>query len=361
MNTPSNNRFGGAIEAALASVIEEATSTISAADAGTRAEFLNAWVRTLVDHAKYIRSSSSMLKAPVIVVYVPDTGQFAIGKGWEHRLMLRASHKNNFAGMLVAGASEIAGYVCSNELKSDDTRSNEGEIKNAGLEHSLTIALMTESKLIVWPGGIDGQIAPIERDLNEDSCVIVDRNTIDADLTKFYEIHARQTKKWWKEAGQRVTVERPEGAVQEDLRLFLLALNSDFALIRNEESIGNGRADITIQPRKKATGESAVLELKAIRDVRTPETSGTVPTKISEKDNIAWASAGVQQTAAYRKENTLDAAFLCVYDFCAKTNTVNVDNEVQHAANQYDVLYRRYWITASHKEHREDSFPLQKN
>lgn len=360
MNTLPNSRFGGAIEAALASVIKEATSTISAADAGTTAEFLNAWVRTLVDHAKYIRSLSDTLKAPVIVVYVPDAGQFAQGKGWEKRSMLRSSPINEFAGMLAAGASEIAGYVCPNKLKLGDTKSNEQEIMNAGLAQSLTIGLMTESKLIVWPEGIDGQIAPIERDLVDDSSVVVDRNTIDADLKKFYEIHARQTKKWWKDAGQRVTVERPEGAVQEDLRLFLLALNSDFALIRNEESIGNGRADITIQPRKKATGESAVLELKTIRDVRTPEKSGTVPTKIFEKDNIAWASAGVQQTAAYRQENTLDAAFLCVYDFCAKTNTSNVDNEVQHAANQYDVLYRRYWITASHKEHREDCFPLLK-
>ena len=360
MSTANIKRFGGAIEAALSSVVETAGNTISADDAGTREAFLNAWIRTLVDYARFIRSSSNTLKAPVIVAYVPDVGQFAHGIGWERRAMLRASHISNFAGMLAAGTGEIAGYVCPRELKPGDTKNIEREIRNVGLELALTIGLMSEEKLIVWPDGIEGSTAPIERNLDNDCSVVINRTKIDGELTLFYEVHARQTMKWWKNAALRVTVETPEGAVQEDLRLFLLARNSDIALIRAEESIGNGRADITIAPiPKRATGESAVLELKTIRDVRTPKTIEKTPTKISEKDNINWASSGISQTAAYRDQNKLDAAFLCVYDFCSKSNTTNVDKEVMPAAEQYNVLYRRYWITATHKEHRKERYPLK--
>lgn len=352
----STKRFGGARDAALTKVIESAAPSISVADAGTREAFLDAWARTLSDHAKHLRSTSTTLLAPVVVVYVPDTGTFGKQHPWERRSMLGASHRDNLAGILAAGTGEVG--ACVYPIRLADTEAFEREIQRAGLQSAPTIALMTESKLVVWPDGIEGE-SPFDSTLDDDA-VVIDLEAIDRALNDFYEGVARQTKKWWKNTKLRVTVENPETTVQFALWVFLMGKHGRVARIKTEETIGNGRADITVVPTQQgAKDQSSVLELKALRDVHTPRTDEATPIKISPREKIDWACSGIQQTAAYRDDNDMDGAFLCLYDFCAGNSTDVFDAVTPHAA-QYNILHRRYWITASHEEHREDRYPLQK-
>lgn len=355
MSTKTRNRFGGAREAALTKVTESAAPSISVADAGTREAFLDAWARTLSDHAKYLRSTSTTLMAPVVVAYVPDTGTFGKQHPWERRSMLGASHRDNLAGILAAGTGEVG--ACVHPIRLADTEAFEREIRIVGLQSAPTIALTTESKLVVWPHGIEGETAPFDSNL-DDGTVVIDLAAIDRALIDFYETVGRQTKRWWKNAKARITVESPETTVQYDLWVFLRGGYGRVARIKTEETIGNGRSDITVVPiHPGAKDQSAVLELKALRDVHTPKKDGATPIKISPQDNITWACSGIQQAAAYRDDNNMDGAFLCLYDFCAKQSTI-VDEAVKPHALQYNVRHRRYWITASHDEHRKDRYPL---
>ncbi|WP_156304374.1 hypothetical protein [Nitrosospira briensis] len=295
------------------------------------------------------------LKAPVVVVYVPDTGTFGKQNQWERRSMLGASHHDNLAGVLAAGTSEVG--ACVHRIRLTDTEAFEREIRHVGLQSAPTIALMTESKLVVWPDGIEGELSSFDNNL-DDGAVIIDLAAINHALNDFYEGVGRQTKKWWKNAKLRITVENPETTVQFALWVFLRGRYGRVARIKTEETIGNGRADITVVPIYPGPkDQSSVLELKALRDVRTPRTDEAQLIKISPRANIDWACSGIQQTAAYRDDNDMDGAFLCLYDFCEKDST-DVDEAVKPHALQYNVQHRRYWITASHEEHRKDRYPL---
>lgn len=355
MSTKAKNRFGGAHENVLAKVLKSAAPSISVADAGTREAFLDAWARTLTEHAKYLRSRSEPLKGPVIIVYVPDTSVFGKSHAWEHRSMFGASPRDSYAGILAVGTGEVG--ACLHPSILSETREYEREIRSVGLQSAPTIALMTESKLVVWPDGIDGTPSLFDSNLDDD-VIVIDLKAIDHALNNFYEEVGRQTKKWWKNASLRITVENPETTVQFALWVFLRGRFGQVARIKTEETIGNGRADITVVPiRPGVNNQSLVLELKALRNVRTPRIDGATPIKISPQENINWACSGIQQTAAYRDDNNMDGAFLCLYDFCA-TNSTDIDKAVEPHALHYNVLHRRYWITASHDEHRADRYPL---
>lgn len=352
----NNRRFGGALDAALERVIESPAPSISVADAGTREAFLDAWIRTLTDHARFLRSNKVSLAAPVVVAYVPDTGEFGKYSGWDRRAMFGASQSDNYAGILAAGTAEIGACIYPTSLK--DTSEFEKAIKNTGLQASPTIALVSASELLIWANGIESACAPFKCSL-DDGAVVVNLEAIDAVLNRFYEEVARQNKTWWKDTDLRTTVEQPEATVQHDLWLFLLGMFSQFALIKPELVSGSGRADIIVLPfQGNAQNQSAVLELKTLRDVRTPQKDTTTPSKIPPQENINWACSGVQQAAAYRDQEKLDCAFLCLYDFCAGNSTA-VDDAVAPHAVLYSVTSRRYWISASHKEHRADRYPLE--
>lgn len=355
MNTQKNQRFGGAVAAALARVVNSSSSSVSVADAGTKEAFLDAWIQTLRDHARDLISKSQKLTAPVIIVFVPDTGEFAQKHQWKHRPLLGASHHDNFAGILAVGTGGVGACTCDAQLNT--LTSFETEIKNIGLQSSPTIGLMSETKLLVWPDGIQGNFLVFDKILNGD-VVAIDINAIDCALNDFYEMFGRQTKKWWKDATQRIVVRNPESTVQYALWVFLGGRLGSTARVKTEETIGNGRADITIIPiRPTLIDQSIVLELKTLRDVQTPNNDGAIPTKISQKENITWACSGIQQTAAYRDDNKMDAAFLCLYDFCAG-NATAIDDAVKPSAMLHNVFPRRYWITATHDEHRTDRYPL---
>lgn len=357
MSNGINPKFGGAVDIALEKVTQSAAESISVADAGTREAFLDAWARTLSEHAKDLRSKTLTLAAPVVIVYVPNTSTFGKQFKWNQRSMLGSSHRDNFAGILAVGTGEVGAYVHPTNLTGIEEF--EQEIRDVNLEFSPTIALTTESKLVVWPDGIDSKPSPFDSSLNNEK-VIVDLNAIDHHLTYFYEEVGRQTKKWWQNPALRTTVNLPETTVQYELWVYLMGQFGRDARIKKEEIIGSGRADITIVPIHPSTqDQSAVLELKTIRDVHTPKVATTKPAEISLKENIAWALSGIPQTAAYRDDNKMDCAFLCIYDFCAG-NTPDVDNAVKPNANHYNIQYRRYWITASHEEHRLDRYPLPK-
>jgi len=353
----SSGRFGGALDAVVEQVAESAASSISVADACTLESFLDGWSRTLTEHARYLRCNGASLQAPIVVAYVEEVGEFARQHPtWERRAMLGASYRDTFTGILAVGTASVGGYVYPQRLP--ETQAIETELSVAGLLGAPTVALMSETKLLIWPDGVNGDRNFFERDLN-DGPIVIDLDAIDRVLQRFYEDRARQNTKWWKNASLRTTIERPEAAVQDELWLFLAGAFSEVARIRKEDVSGNGRSDITVLPfRGISQDQSAVLELKTLRDVRTPtKNPDATPAKISQQENIEWACSGVQQTAAYRDHEKLDGAFLCLYDFCAGNPTV-VEGVVAPHAQKYNVLSRRYWITASHEEHRQDRYPL---
>lgn len=356
MNNKATGRFGGALTEALENVAASAAGSISVADAGTREDFLDGWANTLSAHARDLRSSNITLKAPIIIAHVTDAGKFGKQHSWQRRNTLGSSHLDQLAGILAVGSAPVGGYAHPLQLAS--MQEFEKELYAAGLEKAPTIALTSESKMFIWPDGIDSEEAAFIREL-DNQLATIDLEAIDQHLDRFYEDIGRQTKKWWKDPKLRTTVFQPEATVQYDLWVSLMSRYSEIARIKMEDVSGNGRADITITPTRKNSGDqSAVLELKTLRDVRTPTKADATPIKISQKDNIEWACSGIQQTAAYRDREKLEGAFLCLYDFCAGNSTTIYDEVTPHAIT-YKILHRRYWITASHEEHRKDRYPLE--
>jgi hypothetical protein len=351
------SKFGGATDVLVAKVVATAAGSISVADAGSREAFLDAWTMTLSAHARFLRTSGKEVQAPVVLVYVPDSGTFAKqNSGWLRRRMLGVSAQDDLAGILAVGTSGSGG--CVHPQRFDDTAGIEAAIKEVGLEGAPTIVLTPGNKLYTWAEGINGDLEPFERDA-EGGPLLIDLDAIDRELTAFYESVARQTTKWWQDANTRITVTEPEATVQYHLWLFLMGAYKYAARVKMEEKIGNGRSDITIVPVDTSGGShSAVLELKTLRDAYTPKVRGTTPTKISRKQNTEWAGSGLQQTAAYRDDNQMTGAFLCLYDFCAG-NSPDVLEAMREAAERYGVVVRRYWITANHAEHRKDRYPLE--
>ncbi|TXT40927.1 MAG: hypothetical protein FD135_829 [Comamonadaceae bacterium] len=348
--------FGGALSKVLEQVANSATTSISVADACTGESFVAGWIRTLSEHAKHLRIEGRTLQAPAVFVFVDSVGEFAkLHADWTHRLMLGASHIDNFSGVLGVGTAAIGGYTLPATLH--DMSSFECELQSSGLQTAPTIALVSESKLLIWPDGIySGK--HIEATLSDDAMPVT-LTTIDSELSRFDVSFVRQNTTWWRESKRRCTVENPEATVQNDLWVYLSTVFREVALVRKEEVSGNGRRDLTIYPTtNNPQAQKAILELKTLRDVHTPiKKANAKPTKISLKENIDWACSGVQQTAAYRDSEKADGAFLCLYDFCAE-NGKAVENAVAPHAKTYNVTPRRYWITASNEEYRKFFYPL---
>lgn len=345
--------FGGALKAAVDAVVKEGAAGISVADAGTRTAFLDSWARTLTEYAKYLRSKGESLSAPAVFVYAENCADVGEGLGWTPRPMLGGAPTDPYAGMLGVATGEIGAYAKPGHLP--DTNAMTDAIRCAGLGNSLTVALLSTFMLVIWPEGLDSDVSPeIRRELN-DAPMVLDLVALDQALQQFYDRSARQSRTWWKDPVNRITVESPEGVVQNDLLHFLLGKYSEVARVKVETVIGHGRADITLTPMKPVAA-SAVLELKVTRDFLTPKPGTKKPTRRSLNENIKWAKSGVSQTAAYRDDEALDAAYLCVYDFC-QGNHEGISKAIEAAAAPYSVIAKRYWITASHLEHRTERYP----
>lgn len=345
--------LGGALKTAVDAVVQEGAAGLSVADAGTRTAFLDAWARIFAEHAKHLRAKGESLAAPAVLVHAENCADIGERLGWTRRPMLGGAPTDPFAGTLAVGTGEIGAYVKFEHLA--DTNAMTDAIRAAGLGCSLTVALLSTSVLVIWPEGVDSDASPeVRRELG-DAPVVLDVAALDQALQQFYERSARQSRTWWKDRTNRITVESPEGVVQNDLLHFLLGKYSDVARVKAEMVSGHGRADITVTP-MKANVSSAVLELKVTRDFLTPQPGTVKPNRISLQDNIDWAKSGVAQTAAYRDHESLDAGYLCVYDFCAGDRR-EISKAIEEAAAPYGVIARRYWITASHTEHRKDRYP----
>lgn len=345
--------LGGANQQAVAAVVSNGAAVLSVADVGTKESFLDAWTRRLVDHARLLRAKGETLAHPVVLIYVADWAKVGKELGWVRRPMLGSRVADALSGTLGVGALNAGAFTRPQQIV--DVKDVEQTIAQAGLGDCLTIGLMSTTELWIWMQGLDADTQPCQK-LLDDAPPALNLNTLDDKLSEFYEQVARQTVTWWKDAKERVTVSPPEAIVQHDLWLYLLGAYADRAKVKQEVKIGNGRADLIFTPDHNSDC-SAVFELKVTRDCHTPQPGTITPTKIRLSDNVKWAVSGVQQTHAYRDQEKLDGAFLCVYDFCAG-NRQEIESAVQNAAIQLNVIGRRYWITASNEEHRKDRFPL---
>ncbi len=356
MTAVHQTTVGGASTVLLDATANACASTVSIADVETREAFLDAWAKTLSEHAAFLRAQKKSLTAPVIVAFVPDTGAFSKQAGWQPNPMLGASPRDEFCGMLIAATGEVGG--CSPDKTFTQTGEFSSALISSNLGNCLTIGLMTESKIVVWPEGVQSNDAkPYERPIGGKTQAI-DVATIQAELHDFYLLDVRQSKRLWHDPVQRIAVNRAEGKIQDHLWIYLVARLSNAARIKQEEEIGNGRADITIYPiDTNAPNQSAVLELKTIRQIMTPKPGKTELRKISHKARVRWIRKGLQQSEVYRAHNKMDAALVCLYDFC-EGNTDAVVDDLAPWFLKYNVMPLRYWVTASNDEAREDSVPI---
>jgi hypothetical protein len=356
MTAAQKTTVGGASTALLDATASDAASSVSIADVETREGFLDAWAKTLSEHAAFLRAKKKTLTAPVIVVFVPDTGAFSKQAAWRPNAMLGASPRDEFSGMLIAATGGVGG--CSPDKTFTQTSEFASALISNSLGKSLTIGLMTESKMLVWPDGVESnETKPYERPIGG-KAQAVDVTTIQAELHNFYLADVRQSKRFWVDPVKRIAVDRAEGKIQDRLWLYLVARLSDVARIKQEEEIGNGRADITIYPiDTNAPNQSAVLELKTIRQMMTPKPGKTEFRKIAHRARVRWIRKGLQQSEGYRTHNKMDAALVCLYDFC-EGNTDAVVNDLASWFAKYNVIPLRYWVTASNDEAREDSVPI---
>lgn len=348
--------IGGARLDALSRVVAKSAHNLSVADAGTVPAFLDAWMQRLTDYAKHMRLTNGSLSAPVCVIHVEDCGTTGASLGWRRRATLGAAASDRLDGIVAIANDAVGGFVRDPACISAEEC--EATVAAAGLGNRPAIMLASPKKLVVWPEGLYGEVKPIEHFLDEEAPTL-DTSTIDAHLTSFYEDLARQSTRWWQDAKKFITTDRPEFHVQDVLQTYLIGSLRGVARVKSELRIGNGRADITIWPKAKRNpaDESAVLELKTIRECHTPKSADAKPIPISRAESVTWACEGIQQTAAYRQTEGMDSAFLCVYDFRAASDAT-IDSEIAPKAATYNVLSRRYWITSSHTAHREDRFPL---
>lgn len=347
-----NFDFGGANTNAITRASNKAAANLSVANAGTVHAFMDMWVQKLSNYAKELKSSQKMLDAPVTLIYVENCQEYGSKLGWRPRPMLGTNPKDNLAGTL-ALVTDIGGYALEESLSQTDEIEN--KLRTANLNFFPTLMLSSLTTMHFWPNGIDGDHA-IQRDLQDE--IVINLDMLNIQLDRFYEHRAKLGLGWWKNSTKFITKDNPERLVQDALWTFLLGQLADDARIKVEETIDNARADITIRPRiKSSESKSCVMELKTIRSFRTPENDQNDPTKISFKDNCDWACAGVQQTVAYKDTESLDIAFLCVYDF-READDATIDTHINVAAQKYNVINKRYWIANSHKVYREKEYPL---
>ncbi|BBH15053.1 hypothetical protein [Chromobacterium haemolyticum] len=357
MSDQESIEIGGANISAIGSVIEKAPSTLSVANSGSLAAFLDGWIAKLKAHVQWLSSQNKQLSAPVTIVYVENSGKEGRRLGWTRRSMIGTNPSDELSGALIVTSTSTGGYVMAGKLSS--TEEIENEIYSGELQEKPTIVL-TQSAIFYWVDGIGNDGEPIEVSL-DGLTIVIDEDYIETQLNRFYEYHAITNKNWWKDAPKFITKSSPENLVQSALLPFLTAMMAERARVKEEENVGNGRADITIRPRKKNEGhQSSVLELKTLRSYLTPQKDGGKAKSISDKDNIDWASSGIQQAAAYRDDESLDLAFLCLYDF-RKKNDDNVDNAISAGCIAYKVKPLRFWITASHEAYRKANYPLPQN
>lgn len=344
------NNLGGAASNAIQKALNNASKSLSVADAGSFESFLNRWIPILSTHARKLRSEGNPFIGPVTIIHVLDSAAEGNRLSWERKSFLGTNSSDELSGLL-AVVTEIGGYA--NRTKFIKFDQLESEIRLSKLCSYPALMLSDLNHLFLWPNGIDSSDC-IEIELHDD--YEIDEHKIDRLLQSFYDHRAKQGLYWWKDASKFITAENPEKLVQLDLWAFMLQL-AETARVVIEAPVDSGRADVTIRPRSPSVNsKSCVLELKTIRSFHTPTTSKPA-TKIADSQNESWACSGVQQAAAYRDAESLDLAFLCVYDF-RKLNDPDIDLEIQKNATLYNVFNRRYWISSTHKAYRASAYPL---
>lgn len=339
-------RFGGALKAAIQRTEEEGADTLSVDDAGSAVAFLDAWSNKLVAYAHRLKMSGRQLQAPVVLLYTPDTTEFAKAQNWSLNPFFGTAPTDELEGLLAVATYDAGG--AHHPVRQTQTAGFLAEIEKAGLGACLTIALMDLDTIYVWMAGVQGSARHTTRKIEPPGAKI-SLAGIKAALDSFYDEEGKDCKAWWSDTKLRITVDQPERAVQTPMRVWLVAKLSGVARVREEQNSGNGRMDITIVP-KHGGAVSAVLELKTIRERRRRLNGGN--RAISERVNTRWAKSGVQQAASYRDREQMNEAILCIYDFC-KSQGGTVEASLDTAANHFGVHVYRYWVSATSDEYRE--------
>jgi hypothetical protein len=358
---PGAPDLGGANLVALNRAIESGVASLPIGDSSSVEQYCNHWVPWLVSVAEHVRVTKQQLTAPITLIHSREARVEGERLGWKRTPFFGSKHVDVLNGSLCLVPSSIGGYLAPPAGNSLDAAEN--LIRASNLQKRPTLILTTSLEIYLWPDGIDGNEEPIKRSTSAQG-KIINTDAIKYELDQFYKLIGRfggSQKTWWRKASRRITCEGRELAVQRELHVYLVCAFAEIARVEAEVPVDNGRADIVIRPYGLPNGSSGVIELKTIRSVRTPkdkdkDDKGKL-TPITDEENEAWACAGVQQAAAYRDSNKLGIALLCIYDFRV-TDDNAIDKPVATAASTYNVVPLRYWVTASHEEHRKIQYPL---
>jgi hypothetical protein len=183
----------------------------------------------------------------------------------------------------------------------------------------------------------------------------VTKASLDEFLTEFHDIllkTPRPFKRFWNDVDAFVPVPNAEKEVQNAM-IPLAELRFRGSVVRYEEAMVEGRADLTISPNPQGTTlGSGVLELKALRSRFPAKGKGKARICQPAKNDEAIID-GIDQADSYRERRGLEHAFVCCYDFRSDEEAVELDAHEPRAADR-KVNLRRYRVYNHAKTLRRD-------
>lgn len=224
----------------------------------------------------------------------------------------------------------------------------EAKIREYSLsDRPIAFVIPSEAVIIAHPFGLDGgeernALAQIP-ELQD-----IDPNDIGACIEKFHELHTLYPSgvgAVWINAGKRLVERNAERSIRDNLYKFFRwqILRSRF--VTREVQLTNGRIDIYISANSSDdAADDKLIELKVLRTRASTWTEGKK--QHSDESVKKYVIRGIHQARRYKDETKVGSAYLCCFDARVSNNGLEVDR----AANEQTIIYRRYFMESSAKE-----------
>jgi hypothetical protein len=251
-------------------------------------------------------------------------------------------------------------YVAGSALNDVYELRAAGRDLNAVFERLISVGLGVRPTVVILGGGHEAVLCPNGVENEQTSAriplrsVTVSRASVDSLLNEFYENWLQTPQDFapvWHSARRRVPVENTEKVIEGLLFPFARATFRTTHVVRREDEMLSGRADISILPRPdRIASGSCVVELKVLRSRRyhlDPGKAATCPAAVNEQAIVD----GLNQGLSYRQDLSCELAFLCCYDMRSE-NSDTILQQYATEASTKKVDLRRYYLYGSSKEYR---------
>lgn len=354
MTPPVRRAQPGGTPEQLQAIVDQSLAGLPTAPAGTTVAFVTQVVRFVAEWLEH-RASVDLSVLPDAIFLLPEYPVLlAQQHGFERIRFFDGDPRQDVAGNV---------HVCNSTLREVFVRASDPkESTSTVIEGLIRDGLGALPAVIFAPaiGKITLAFAGLE---NEDDTVVlpiadtiydVTAASLDEFLEDFHDIHLKTPqsfKKFWQNKDKFVPVPNAEKEVQNAL-LPLAHLRFRKSVVRAEESMVEGRADVTITPDPRGTTRgSGVLELKVLRS-RFPGKKGG-STVCSPATNDQAVVDGIDQAMSYRARRHYDHAFVCCYDFRTEADATDLAAH-EPLATSRNVLLRQYRVYNHAKALRRD-------